>query len=114
MDRALRNSLTETDKSDLAARTAAEGKIIDDIIGILAYKIRVMLAHVRRSFDTHVPGGEPHPLQRLFDVLKSPSSSTSTSRQVKRDQRLGGRQHPFICFVLTVNLWRSRLTNLSQ
>ena len=99
MDKALRNAMTETEKNDLASKTAEQGKSIDDIIGILAYKIRVMLAHVRRAYDDHIPTGEPHPLNRLFDILRKPSGSTPTSRHVKRDMRLGNRQNPFMNFI---------------
>jgi hypothetical protein len=66
---------------------------------VIAYKLRVMLAHVRHAFDAH-PGGV-HPLQSIFAVMLEepvPVTPPSDPRKHRRTERLGKRVHPFTCF----------------
>ena len=74
-------------------------KPLEEMYLLMAYKIRVMLSHVRYAFDAH--SGGTHPLNMLFDLMlegPSPATPPSDSRKLRRTERLGRRLHPFICF----------------
>ena len=69
-----------------ASRDEAGGVPLAEAYEVVAYKIRMMLSHVR--------------LQEIFSVLKeSPSSTpTMTMQEARREERLRQRKNPFLCF----------------
>eukprot|EP00974_Lingulodinium_polyedra_P091492 8867627-Lingulodinium_polyedra.AAC.1 len=91
MHKAIAESL---DKGTVAVLASEEGKSVGEILGLLAYKCRVMCAHTRQVRDTCT--GTPHPLDDVFDLMK-PGLAESAKRQ-RRAARVRPREHPFICF----------------
>jgi hypothetical protein len=99
MSKALGNVLSEGDyKALLLGKTIDQQKPLDEIIDLIAYKIRVMLAHLRLSFDSS-QNDKNHPLKDVFACMQTATSScSSNARKARRQERLGKRPHPFMCF----------------
>jgi hypothetical protein len=83
----------------LAKCTHDEQKTPAEILDIIAYKFRAMLSHVRICFGS-CHADNDHPLKDLFDIIKDQASAveSSTSKTLRRTERLGKRPHPFVCF----------------
>ena len=84
----------------MQAKALEAHKPLEDMYLMIAYKIRVMLSHVRYACDTH--SGDAHPLKLLFDLMidgPAPTTPLSDPRRMRRTERLGNkRPHPFTCF----------------
>ena len=66
---------------ETAKETLEAGSILE-VIGKMAYHIRVMLAHVRHIYDSFIPCEEkPHPLQPLFSIMTQSSLDISALRR---------------------------------
>lgn len=97
MGKALLSIFAEDDhKNNLIARTLHMQKPYEEIVDHIAYRVRVMLSHIRIVFDA---SGEDkhHPLASIFSVMNKPNTLFD-ARKVRRQQRLNNRPHPFLCF----------------
>ena len=81
----------------LVAKALAVGRPVDEVKSLIAYKLRVMLAHIRSKFDSQTPGSSLPGLEQVFEVLQSPARATH-ARKARRIERLGHRPHPFVHF----------------
>lgn len=88
----------EGTKNEFLMKTLVLQKPYQEIIELMAYKIRVMLSHCRSIYDAN---GDDlgHPLASIFKIIReSPSSAASDARRTRRQHRLDKRPNPFICF----------------
>ena len=97
MTDALDAAITSVGKADaLLAATLPLGRPLSEIKSLMAYKIRVMLSHLRGKFDNSVVGSPPPP--GLAGAWEKLSSGWHSARKNRRQERLGSRPHPFVCF----------------
>ena len=84
------------DKEALLSTGRELGKTREELAQLLAYQVRVMLAHVRMTFDSSIKHDLESPRDDVFDIMKlEKKPSTPKSRRVKR---LGDRPRPFVLF----------------
>ena len=80
----------------LQAKTLVLHKPLEEVVALIAYKLRVMLAHVRTKWDSIVPGSvPPSGFEGIFAILEQPQPAWS-ARKVRRTERLKRRPHPFV------------------
>ena len=100
--KALEKSLDADSQSQLLARTLEFAKTLPEVFELLGYKVRVMLSHLRLTFDSS--SDDPnHPLASIFQVMKEGASGAAASssldaRKSRRQARLATRPNPFVCF----------------
>ena len=71
---------------------------IESIYAMLAYKLRVMLAHVRDKFDSSRTD-PPDELRKVWSVMASSKQNTESTKRAKKNQRLAAsRPHPFVAY----------------
>ena len=83
---------------------SADGtKDLDEAMQICSYMIRVMLSHLRTSYD-NASCHESHVLSNLFKHMKSSTTSAQNSdaKRLRREERLKTRPNPFIHFRDTI------------
>ncbi len=81
----------------LTAKTLIHNKTMDETLALMAYKVRVMLSHVRVKFDSHVAGTAcPPGFDKIFETMSMPRPTTS--RRTRRMERLSSRPNPFLHF----------------
>lgn len=85
------------DKSKLLSVAVDAGMTYDDILGMTAYKVRVMCSHCRLVHDA-VAETQGHPLALVLEILKESNAGLSDARRARRHQRLDKRPHPFQAF----------------
>ena len=88
------------EEASTSARALQHHKELNEFYLMVAYRIRVMLAHVRQAFDSHEPG-TTHVLSSVFQEMYScddGSNPKADARKHRRNQRLLRRPHPFQCF----------------
>ena len=67
MQDAVRKAISDADlQPKLLSNTLALGKPIEDVVAIIAYKLRVLHAHCRLKCDSHTPG---LPVENVFDRM---------------------------------------------
>jgi hypothetical protein len=72
---------------------------MDEVLELVAYKIRVMMSHVRNCYDgAKVDEKKAHQLKVLFGLLDNGHLVGSSVRKQRREARLGRRVHPFPFF----------------
>ena len=100
MARAVNEALTVTRlHAELVEHAAEQNKSADEIRMLVAYKIRVMLAHVRIKHDSWTAAAKPSPLDVLYGVMSKPKNDTHTDvRTQRRARRLATRPCPFVNF----------------
>ena len=100
MQDAVRKAISDADlQPKLLANTLALGKPIEEVVAIIAYKLRVLLAHYRLKYDSHTPGlPAPSGLENVFDRMQAPSHYQPSSKRARRMERLSTRPHPFVHF----------------
>ena len=79
-------------EASLVAACGHQAHNIDEACSIMAYKLRVMLAHIRRKFDA---GTEHTWLSSMFEHMKEQSKDPANNKRV---ERLGSRPNPFLHF----------------
>ena len=84
-------------KNELLANTTDLQMPFQEVIELMAYKIRVMLSHTRLVHDAS-KGEEKHPLRVLFKIMAGSSAGAADFRKTRRQSRLGHRPNPFACF----------------
>ena len=67
---------------------------------LMAYKIRVMLSHVRITHDGASKTDKLHNLQPLFEVMTAADArgEVTHAKKLRRTERLQLRPHPFLAF----------------
>ena len=100
MQDAVRKAIWDADlQPKLLSNTVALGKPIEEVVAIIAYKLRVLLAHYRLKYDSHTPGlPAPSGLENVFDRMQAPSHYQPSSKRARRMERLSSRPHPFVHF----------------
>ena len=100
MERALEALLLEKGRAgEFLEKTATQNRPADDVRNHVAYKLRVMLAHVRIKYDTSSATSKPSTLSPIFALMgKGPRGESSDARSQRRAKRLSKRPHPFINF----------------
>lgn len=83
-------------KEELIAKTLSEHKPVTEVLALMAYRIRVMLAHLRAKFDS-ANNGAPEGFERLYELLEKPTPAPTT-RRMRRGERIGSRPNPFVNF----------------
>ena len=87
----------EGTSEDMASKKTADMQSSSEVHSLVAYKLRVALAHVRKLFDT-CTDFEGHPLAPMFAILRRPKDDDVQSKRRRLDQRMGSRVHPFPSF----------------
>ncbi len=84
----------------LLGKTIGEQRTEDEILGLISYKIRVMLSHVRIIYDAHDPQQGRHALQDIFEVISGAAKipQVMDARKARRMDRISRRPNPFVCF----------------
>ncbi len=92
-------AIIEEDRSKnlFMAKTISHLKPYEELVETIAYKMRVMLSHVRLSYDSS-KNDEHHSLASIFEIMKDPPSCSNDARRSRRQQRLMSRPRPFVCF----------------
>ena len=67
---------------------------------LVAYKVRVMLGHVRSKFENQALGTEaPLGFETMWVIMQNRTKQeASDPKRMKRHQRLVGRPHPFVAY----------------
>ena len=79
---------------DFSLHCVSNGRDHGMVCKMVAYKIRVMTAHLRVKYDDS--GELEGPFEKLFVVMRA--NKPTSSRSGRRSQRLGNRPMPFIHF----------------
>ena len=100
MQDAVRKAIWDADlQPKLLSNTLALGKPIEEVVAVIAYKLRGLLAHYRLKYDNHTPGlPAPWGLENVFDRMQAPSHSQPSSKRARKMERLSSRPHPFAHF----------------
>ena len=78
------------------AKVMLHKKEVDEAVMITAYKIRVMLAHIRVTFDAqNLESPAPPCLKKIFEAMHT-LQPACTAKKARRMERLGSRPHPFM------------------
>ena len=84
-------SAAKTD-AELVLRTLHTGKDKDEVLQLMAYRLRVLLSHYRVKFDN---GSQDEELQAVFSHMDGGTNAVWTAKQARRAARLAKRPHPF-------------------
>ena len=80
-----------------AAMLRSCGEEWEQVIGMLAYRVRVMLSHVRACYDRSKGELDGHALASVFHEMAT-GQHAPDPRVQRRQTRLGKRPHPFMMF----------------
>ena len=80
----------------LEERTRSEQRPMDEVLELVAYKLRVMMSHVWNCYDgAKVDEKKTHQLKGLFGLLDGGHLVGASVRKQRREAWLGRRVHPF-------------------
>lgn len=96
MEQGLITALTNKDQLvSMQAKKTANMESGGEVVALVAYKIRVMLAHIRKAYDA-CQDFDNHKLKDLFTICSA--QKEPTTKKARKDIRLGRRPHPFLAF----------------
>jgi len=96
MEQGLITALTNKDQLvSMQAKKTADMESGGEVVALVAYKIRVMLAHIRKAYDA-CQDFDNHKLKDLFTICSA--QKEPTTKKARKDIRLGSRPHPFLAF----------------
>ena len=96
---ALSNAVAETDsQAKFMAKKPLAVNEQKDWEALCAYRIRVMLAHLRIAYDNNITSGEEHVLKTLLDHIgpAAASQTPGSAKRARRHERALNRPNPFV------------------